>query len=157
VAKARLDQSNTHVAQGGVAVVTAPDDTVADHVRDTLTAGAGLSDGDAAEVLCSGGPAAVSRLIERGVRFDLEEGELALGLEAAHSHERILHAGGDATGAAIATALIDRLAGSGIAVREDTTVTDVLVEDGRAAGVRLLDGEVVAADAVVLATGGAGQ
>ncbi|MET1132748.1 MAG: L-aspartate oxidase [Aeromicrobium sp.] len=157
VAKARLDHSNTAVAQGGVAVVTSPDDTVASHVADTCVAGAGLCAEDAVEVLCADGPEAVAALIRRGVPFDREGGKLALGLEAAHSHERILHSGGDATGAAIASALIARLAGTGITVRENTTVVDVVVEAGLATGVRLLDGEVLTADAVVLATGGAGQ
>ncbi|WP_286929091.1 MULTISPECIES: L-aspartate oxidase [Aeromicrobium] len=157
VAKARLDQSNTAVAQGGVAVVTSPEDTVASHVADTLVAGAGLCEEDAVEVLCADGPSAVAALIRRGVPFDRAGGKLALGLEAAHSHERILHSGGDATGAAIASALIARLADSPVAVRENATVVDVVVESGRATGVRLLGGEFLAADAVVLATGGAGQ
>ncbi|MFS0886692.1 L-aspartate oxidase [Aeromicrobium sp. 179-A 4D2 NHS] len=157
VAKARLGVSNTRVAQGGVAVVTAAHDSVQSHVRDTLVAGAELSEPGAVEALCGDGPGAVAALIDRGVRFDRHEGELARGLEAAHSHARILHAGGDATGAAIADALIARLRSSEVAVREDTTVVDVLVRDGRAVGVRQLDGEELAADAVVLATGGAGQ
>src|SRR5690606_13304939 len=79
------------------------------------------------------------------------------GLEAAHSHARILHAGGDATGAGIAYALIDRLHQSAVDVHERTTVTDLVVEDDRCVGVRLLDGTELRADAVVLATGGAGQ
>ena len=157
VAKARLDQSNTAVAQGGVAVVTSPEDSIASHVADTLVAGAGLCAEDAVEVLCADGPGAVGALIRRGVPFDRVGGKLALGLEAAHSHERILHSGGDATGAAIASALIARLVDSGIRVRENTTVVDVVVESGRVTGVRLLGGEVLTADAVVLATGGAGQ
>ena len=185
VTKAALDQSNTWYAQGGVAVVTADDDTVASHVADTLAAGAGLSDDDAVEVLCAEGPDAVAHLVERGVLFDVHDGHLALGLEAAHSHERILHAGGDATGAAIAAALIARLRESGVRVLEDAMTVDLLVEvpstgsgsgsgsgsgdplaepveaapaDGRrVVGVRLLDGTELRADAVVLATGGAGQ
>lgn len=157
VAKARLDQSNTAVAQGGVAVVSSPEDTVASHVADTLAAGAGLCDVDAVEVLCAQGPSAVAALIRRGVPFDREGERLALGLEAAHSHERIVHSGGDATGAAIAAGLIAGLRASGITVRENTTVIDVIVESGRATGVRLLGGEELMADAVVLATGGAGQ
>lgn len=164
--KSDLGQSNTRYAQGGVAVVmTAPlfvgsppgGDTVASHVQDTLIAGAGLSDADTVEVLCSEGPEAIRELIERGVQFDRHGGELAHGLEAAHSHARILHAGGDATGAGIAYALIDRLRESPVEIRERTTVVDLLLEDGRCVGVRLLDGEIVPGDAVVLATGGAGQ
>lgn len=155
--KAHLDQSNTFYAQGGVAVVTSPDDTVASHVADTLAAGAGLSDDEAVEVLCAEGPDAVAHLIERGVLFDVHGGQLARGLEAAHSHERILHAGGDATGAAIALALIERLRASDVTIRENTTVTDLVVRDGRVCGVRVLDRDDLTCDAVVLATGGAGQ
>ncbi|MFT4298526.1 MAG: L-aspartate oxidase [Aeromicrobium sp.] len=157
VTKSTLDQSNTWYAQGGVAVVTSADDTVASHVADTLVAGAGLSEDEAARVLCAEGPEAVQHLIDRGVLFDVHDGELARGLEAAHSHQRILHAGGDATGAAIAAALIGRLRDSGVAVRENATVADLVVEHGRVVGVTLLDGRRIDADAVVLATGGAGQ
>lgn len=157
ITKALLDQSNTFHAQGGVAVVTAPDDTVASHVEDTLAAGAGLSDDEAVEVLCAEGPEAVAGLIRRGVLFDVHDGQLARGLEAAHSHQRILHAGGDATGAAIARALIDRVRASGVEVMENTTVVDLVTEHGRVVGLRLLDGRELGADAVVLATGGAGQ
>ena len=167
--KSDLAQSNTRYAQGGVAVVMTTDDTVAEHVQDTLVAGAGLSDEDAVEVLCSEGPDAVRELIERGVEFDSKNGELAHGLEAAHSHARILHAGGDATGAGIAYALIDRLRESDVDIRERTTVVDLVVQHGGGAGpwaadghgecvgVRLLDGTELRADAVILATGGAGQ
>jgi len=155
--KATLESSNTWFAQGGVAVVTSSDDTVASHVADTLAAGAGLSDDEAVEVLCAEGPEAVQHLIDRGVLFDVHDGVLARGLEAAHSHERILHAGGDATGAAIAAALITRLRQSSVTVRENTTAVDLVVEGGRVVGVELLGGERVEADAVVLATGGAGQ
>jgi L-aspartate oxidase len=162
ITKSDLAQSNTRYAQGGVAVVMTSDDTVAEHVQDTLVAGAGLSDEDTVEVLCSEGPEAIRELIDRGVQFDRhgtgpDGGELAHGLEAAHSHARILHAGGDATGAGIAYALIDRLRESTAEVHERTTVVDLIVEDGRCTGVRLLDGTELRADSVVLATGGAGQ
>lgn len=156
--KADASESNTRYAQGGVAVVTSAEDTPTSHVADTLLAGAGLSDVAAATVLCEGGPAAVRELADRGVDFDTTaDGALALGLEAAHAHPRILHVHGDATGAAIATALVRRVTAAGIDLRVRTTVTDVVVEGGRAVGVRLLDGTEIAADAVVLATGGAGQ
>lgn len=166
LSKADLAQSNTRYAQGGVAVVIddmtdpgAPDlgDTVASHVADTLVAGAGIGDPDTIGILCAGGPAAMDELIARGVPFDRHDGELSHGLEAAHAHPRILHAGGDATGAAIAYALIERLRASDVTVREQTTVVDLVVESGRCVGVELLGGEVLRADAVVLATGGAGQ
>jgi L-aspartate oxidase len=155
--KSDLAQSNTRYAQGGVAVVTTEDDSVESHVADTLIAGAGLSDEDTVRVLCAEGPEAIDELIDRGVKFDQVDGHLAHGLEAAHSHARILHAGGDATGAGIAYALIDRLRASAVVVRESTTAVDLVVEDGAAVGVTLLDGEVLRADAIILATGGAGQ
>ncbi len=155
--KSDLAQSNTRYAQGGVAVVMTSDDTVAEHVQDTLIAGAGLSDEDTVEVLCSEGPQAIRELIERGVQFDRHGDELAHGLEAAHSHARILHAGGDATGAGIAYALIDRLRESNVEVHERTTVVDLVLEGGRCVGIRLLDGSELRGDAIVLATGGAGQ
>ncbi|KAA1397952.1 L-aspartate oxidase [Aeromicrobium ginsengisoli] len=164
--KADLAQSNTRYAQGGVAVVIdamsdpgAPHlgDTIESHVGDTLVAGAGLSDEDTVRILCAEGPEAIDELIARGVPFDRHDGELSHGLEAAHTYARILHAGGDATGAGIAYALIDRLRESTVTIRERTTVVDVIVEAGQAVGVRLLDGEDVRADSVILATGGAGQ
>ena len=155
--KSDLAQSNTRYAQGGVAVVMTSDDTVAEHVQDTLIAGAGLSDAETVEVLCSEGPAAIREMIERGVQFDRHGSELAHGLEAAHSHARILHAGGDATGAGIAYALIDRLRESRAVVHERTTVVDLVLQDGTCVGVRLLDGTELRGEAVVLATGGAGQ
>ena len=155
--KSDLAQSNTRYAQGGVAVVMTSDDTVAEHVQDTLIAGAGLSDEDTVAVLCSEGPEAIRELIERGVQFDRHGDELAHGLEAAHSHARILHAGGDATGAGIAYALIDRLRESKVVVHERTTVVDLVLEGGRCVGIRLLDGSELRGDAIVLATGGAGQ
>jgi L-aspartate oxidase len=171
VTKADLAQSNTRYAQGGVAVVIddmadpgAPKlgDTVASHVADTLVAGAGLSDADTVGILCAEGPGAMDTLIARGVPFDRHDGELSHGLEAAHAHARILHAGGDATGAAIAYALIDRIRESAVTVREQATVVDLVLDSTgagapRCVGVRLLGGEELRADAIILATGGAGQ
>ncbi|KQP25490.1 L-aspartate oxidase [Aeromicrobium sp. Leaf272] len=157
VTKAALGTSNTAWAQGGVAVVTDAGDSVASHVADTLAAGAGLSDDDAVQVLCADGPEAVAGLMRRGVLFDVDAGDLARGLEAAHSHARILHAGGDATGAAISEALVARVRAAGIEVREHTLAVDLQLTQGRVCGLRLLDGTVLPADAVVLATGGAGQ
>ena len=163
VSKAQLAMSNTRFAQGGVAVVLSDEDSVAEHVADTLVAGAGLSDPDTVGILCFEGPAAIRDMMTRGVEFDGPGGAPSMGLEAAHSHARILHAGGDATGAGIAHALIERLRAGAAVVRERTTVVDLIVEHGRCVGVTLLapggagDGEELLADAVILATGGAGQ
>ena len=163
VTKAAATVSNTSKAQGGIAAVTSADDQVSLHVQDTLTAGAGWSDPAAAEVLCAEGPARIADLIEAGVRFDrADDGVLARGLEAAHSRARVLHAGGDATGAAIAGGLLAAAARAGVRVRERVLVTELLHAGGRVVGAQLTDlttGAVEShrSDAVVLATGGAGQ
>jgi L-aspartate oxidase len=160
VTKGALAESSTRAAQGGIAAVTAPGDSVALHVEDTLTAGAGLAVRSAVEVLCAEGPEAVAVLQEWGVGFDREGGELARGLEGAHSRPRILHAGGDATGAAIEAALVAAVRASSVEVREHAALVDLVREGGSVTGADVLhDGvlERLAADAVVLATGGAGQ
>lgn len=174
--KAELTDSATRWAQGGLAavLVAAPKpaghtsgDDVAAHVADTLTAGAGLSEKKVAQIVCSDGAAVMDALIAAGTAFDLDDaGELAPGLEAAHSAPRIYHAAGDATGRAIAIALAARAREHArIDVREHALVSALLLGErssgsgaGRAVtGVRLLGGEELHADAVVLATGGAGQ
>jgi len=163
VTKDVLEHANTRYAQGGIAGVMFDDDSAAAHERDTLVAGAGLSDADAVRVLVEEGPARIRELIARGVEFDRgADGTLVKGLEAAHSYPRVLHAGGDATGSAIEKALVGRLRVSGVDVLEHAFLVDVLLDgDGRARGVDLLvDDErrvSLDADAVVLATGGAGQ
>jgi len=161
VTKARLAESNTRYAQGGIAAVMFEDDTVAGHIRDTLEAGAGLCDREAVEVLCKEGPARIRDLIAIGVAFDQKNGRFAQGLEGAHSYPRVLHAGGDATGLAIETALIHAIREAPITVLEHTFACELLMRDGRAAGLQVLDesGAVrtLNADAVILASGGAGN
>lgn len=156
VTKTELAESNTRYAQGGIAAAMFPDDTVALHIADTLRAGAGLCSPSAVEVLCTEGPDAIRALLNWGVGFDRDADGLAHGLEAAHSRARILHAGGDATGAAIETALVEVARATAVDVREGVVLTDLLVENGRVVGIDTLTGEI-RADAVVLATGGAGQ
>lgn len=167
VTKGSLGDGCTGLAQGGVAGVYGRGDSPAHHASDTIAAGAGLSDPEAVEVLVSDGAARIAELIARGVAFDRSpEGELLLGREAAHSHARIVHAGGDATGSAISLALIACVRRSGIAVVEHAFLLDLVRgthADGTAApvrGIRILIDDVVTeidAEAVILATGGAGQ
>ncbi|MCU1444726.1 L-aspartate oxidase [Cryobacterium sp.] len=170
VTKAALSDSNTRYAQGGIAAALFPDDSTDAHILDTLRAGAGLCDPAAVTVLCEEGPARVRDLIRFGVDFDRDESGITRGLEAAHSRSRVLHAGGDATGFAIETALVatvqeraDRAhahGGDQITIHDHTMLVDLVVDDGRVTGATLLgpDGarHTVAADAVILATGGAG-
>jgi L-aspartate oxidase len=161
VTKAELAESNTKYAQGGVAAVMFPDDSIRSHIEDTLLAGAGLNSRRAVEVLCSEGPPRVRDLIRLGVEFDLEHGELARGREAAHSSARILHAGGDATGAAIEAALVSAIRESDVRILEHSFVSDLVLIDGRVVGVDVLDAIGAShrfeADSVILASGGAGQ
>lgn len=171
VTKDVLEHANTRFAQGGIAGVMFDDDQVEDHIRDTLVAGAGLSDPEAVRVLAEEGPARIRELVALGVAFDRDsDGSYVKGLEAAHSYPRILHSGGDATGTAIEKALVARLRASDVRVIEHAFLVDLVVQGGRVTGVDLLIDdhadasppatgrrEVVEADAVVLATGGAGE
>jgi L-aspartate oxidase len=161
VTKARLEDSNTRFAQGGIAAAMFPDDSVAEHVEDTLRAGAGLCDPEAVKILCSEGPASIRDLIRLGVVFDQEEGQFARGLEAAHSRPRVLHAGGDSTGLSIELALARAVRQAGVSLREHTFARDLQLRHGRVQGIEVIDpdGErcLIEADAVILASGGAGQ
>ncbi|WP_411722210.1 L-aspartate oxidase [Mycetocola sp.] len=161
VTKSALGQSNTRYAQGGIAGVMFAEDSVEAHVADTLAAGAGLCDEKAVRVLCAEGPDRIRELVALGVDFDRTDGEFARGREAAHSYPRVLHAGGDATGARIEAALVARIRESAAEILEDTFLVDLVVENGRVAGalLRFPNGteRIILADAVVLATGGAGQ
>ncbi|QYM65486.1 L-aspartate oxidase [Microbacterium sp. Se5.02b] len=161
VTKGRLGDGCTGLAQGGVAGVYGPEDSMQQHADDTIEAGAGLSDPEAVRVLVEDGASRIAELIARGVAFDrTPSGRLQLGREAAHSHARIVHAGGDATGAAIAAALVAAVRGTSIAIVERALLTDLVLTDGTARGVRLLIGTAhtaLPADAVILATGGAGH
>ena len=160
VTKSNLAESNTHYAQGGIAAVTADDDSIAEHVADTISAGADYCYEPAVQVLCKEGPERINDLIRFGVDFDKQGAKYALGLEAAHSHARILHAGGDTTGADISRALVETLRATATKIHEYTFVVDFEVKNGAITGVHLLDASgkhFVEADAVILASGGAGQ
>ena len=164
VSKRRLGEGGASPwAQGGVAVALAAGDSPARHAADTIAAAAGLADRAAVTLLTERGPARVEALRALGARFDVGPGgELAFGREAAHSASRILHAGGDATGAEMVRALTAAVRRAGwIEVVEESFAEDLLVEGGRVVGVLLRDaaGEprLLAAGAVVLATGGIGQ
>lgn len=162
VTKEALGESNTHYAQGGIAVAMSGDEDVALHLEDTVNAGDGLVDRETAQVLVEEGPLRVEELLRWGTGFDRENGRLMLTREGAHSRNRILHANGDATGAEIGRSLLAHArAQKNITLLEWTTTVDLIVEDGPVVGAILLDssGEMVSirARAVLLASGGAGQ
>ncbi|MCX3058420.1 L-aspartate oxidase [Streptomyces beihaiensis] len=167
VTKARLDDGSTRWAQGGIAAALDEGDTPEQHLDDTLVAGVGLCDENAVRTLVTEGPGAVRRLIDTGAHFDAaEDGALQLTREGGHHRHRIIHAGGDATGAEVSRALVEAARARGIETIENALVLDLLTDaDGHTAGVTLhVMGEgqhdgvgAVLAPAVVLATGGMGQ
>jgi L-aspartate oxidase len=167
--KGTLGEGATRYAQGGIAAVTPaglagpPDDSAGSHLDDTLAAGAGLCDPAAVKVLVEEADVAVAHLRRLGVRFDQAgAGLLARTLEGGHSRPRILHAGGDATGAEIERALVAAAREAGVRVAEHAFLVDlVTATDGAVGGALLAEGgrelSLVRAGAVVLASGGAGQ
>lgn len=185
ITKAELGESNSRYAQGGISAVLpeavgnvsvelglarrSPGDSVAAHIQDTMIAGAQINDVAAVRQICEAAAGVIADLVAHGVRFDTvqdENGEhWALGLEAAHSYPRILHSGGDSTGAGIVDALkavVRALAEAGkLKLEEHTEVVELITERGRVSGLKVLadDGEQreIPADAVILATGGGGQ
>lgn len=165
--KSSLSQSNTRYAQGGIAAALFPDDSVDSHIDDTLAAGAGLCNEEAVRVLCTEGPQRVRELIAIGVSFDrTDDGVLARGMEAAHSAARVIHSGGDATGAEVQRGLEAAVLAADITVQENTFLTNLIAEENSVKGATFLTTggathEVtthnVFASAVIIASGGAGQ
>lgn len=168
--KGQLGESNTRYAQGGLAVALGADDSPELHLQDTLAAGAGLCSEEAVRILVEQAPAAVQWLIGMGVQFDRAQpgsdghatpDGLLLGREGAHCRWRVLHAGGDATGAEIERALMMALrTRSSITVFEETFVSNLLLRDGVCVGIEAInrDGETftLEASATIVASGGAG-
>ncbi len=162
VTKGSIEECNTRFAQGGIAAAVGAGDSAELHFKDTMAAGAGLSDESMVRILADEAALRIRDLIEFGVPFDTVEGEVALTLEAAHSVPRILHAGGDATGRYIEETLSARVRWAKITVVEHCLATKIIVEDGRAAGLDTLSTvtgkrESFACRHLIVASGGAGQ
>jgi L-aspartate oxidase len=160
LSKERKPRSASRWAQGGIAAVTAADDSFASHIEDTLQAGAGLCNRDAVELLVHQAPACVQRLLNLGMAFDRNGPGLSTTLEAAHSHRRVLHAQ-DRTGGALVDALEREVRQRpGLLQRQSVVVLQLRIEAGRCQGLQLLaDGVIgwISCRAVVLATGGGGH
>src|SRR5438874_2336419 len=162
VTKDSIQQSNSTYAQGGIAGVLSPEDRFENHIEDTLTAGGGLCDRAVVELVVREAPAQISDLIRWGTHFDEEEGgQLALTREGGHSHRRIVHALGDATGHEVMRAIIAKARqAANITLWDDTFTIDLLTHEGRCAGAVLAraNGERVPvwARQTILASGGAG-
>jgi len=162
ITKGDIEDCNTRYAQGGIAAPIGLNDTPALHFNDTIKAGDGLSDPEAARILTDEAPDRISDLVRLGVPFDTVNGSIALTREAAHSVPRVLHAGGDATGAHIERTLSNRVREKKIKVLENCLVTDILIDGGKVTGARTIDLRTSSAlefgcKYMILATGGAGH
>ena len=162
ITKGGIDDCNTKHAQGGIAAPIGLNDSPELHFKDTMKAGDGLCDPEAVKILADEAPDRISDLVRLGVPFDTVNGAIALTMEAAHSVPRILHAGGDATGAHIEATLSTRVREFKIKVLEYCLVTDIVVENGIARSIKGLDlrndsNLEFACNNIILATGGAGH
>lgn len=160
--KGSIDECNTQHAQGGIAAAIGPYDSPELHLHDTLAAGAGLSSPAAAQILTEEGADRITDLIRYGVPFDTSRGQVALAKEGAHSVARVLHAGGDATGAKIELTLSQLVRSSGVRLLEHHLVTEILLRNQSVRGVAALDSRSsqvaeFGCHFLILATGGAGQ
>jgi L-aspartate oxidase len=162
LAKKEITESATQYAQGGIAAALSDEDEIGLHLQDTLNAGDGLCNTDAARALVEEGPARIEELIAWGTEFDRSGSKLAFTREGAHSRNRVLHAQGDSTGREIGRALyLKASAIKNVTIREFELATGICVADGEVRGLNVINekGERhdIHASAVLLATGGLGQ
>jgi L-aspartate oxidase len=162
VTKDDLQSSSSQWAQGGIAGVVDPEDRFDNHVADTLTAGCGLCHDDVVDAVIREAPGRIAELIAWGTRFDERDGALALGREGGHSHHRIVHALGDATGREVMRAVIEQTRKlDNLAVWPETFTIDLVTHEGVCRGALVWNPRhgktFVWARRTILATGGAGQ
>ena len=162
VTKANIDESNSFLAQGGIAAVMTPDDNYVNHIDDTLKAGAGLCNVDAVRVLVEEGPENIRTLIDMQVPFDVNaDGDLQITREGGHRMRRIVHCGGDATGKET-TMQLGRIAlgRENLHFFFESYLIDILTEGDSVSGVLIHVGDdykVLRSNNVIIATGGVGQ
>ncbi|MFO1094822.1 MAG: L-aspartate oxidase [Planctomycetaceae bacterium] len=162
VTKDKVQVSNSAWAQGGIAGALDPEDTTRSHAEDTMIAGAGLCNRAVVDEVVNAAPELIRELVSYGARFDDHDGALALTLEGGHSHRRVAHALGDATGAEVMRALIARVRSEqSIDVWEQTFTIDLLTHEGVCRGALVWNAShgktFVWAKQTILATGGAGR
>lgn len=160
--KDKLEESNSSYAQGGIASVWDPEDRFDNHVQDTLVAGGGLCDAATVDMVVREAPKRVAELIDWGTQFDQLDGQLVLGREGGHSHQRIIHALGDATGKEIMRAMMAHTRQrSHIEVCEEAYTIDLLTHEGRCCGavvsIQNRPPVLVWSKETILCTGGCGQ
>jgi L-aspartate oxidase len=162
ITKGSIEDCNTQFAQGGIAAAIGKDDSPKLHFKDTIFAGAGLSNEEAVKILADEAPDRIAELVRIGVPFDTLYGEIALTREAAHSRPRVVHAGGDATGLHIEVTLSKEIREQKVRFLEHSLATQILVNQGVVEGVKVFDChsgsiEEFSCRNLILATGGAGQ
>lgn len=162
LAKSEIQQSNTFYAQGGIASVLEKEDSIESHVTDTLTAGCGLCDPKVVDWVISRGPQQIEQLRQWATPFDMREGQVATGKEGGHSHNRIAHALGDATGKAMVNSILEMIKReSNIKLFDHCYSIDLLTEEGSCYGVVCRHPhygyQCIWARRTILATGGAGR
>ncbi len=162
LAKQELSESATQYAQGGIAVALSDEDEISLHLQDTINAGDGIVNVNAARVLVEEGPERIQELIDWGTKFDRNGIKLTFAREAAHSRSRVLHANGDSTGREIGRALYAKTSTlKNITVSEFEFTTGLQMDSNGVCGIELISAKggphVVRSSAVLLATGGAGQ
>jgi len=160
VTKSSVKMSSSYRAQGGIAAVTSPEDHTSFHIADTLTAGEHHHENKFVDVLINDGMTIIQQLLLEGLPIDRQEnGEPALGLEGAHSHQRIIHAGGDRTGQVLIDYLLQHLS-SNVHINSNEMAYDLLLNtDGACIGVLTKSEKEIKryfAHHVILASGGAG-
>lgn len=161
VNKGKVTQSNSAYAQGGIAGVLDPLDDISNHIEDTLAAGKDLCNQELVEYVCSEAPGHIQELIDYGTDFDKRDGKLALTKEGGHSHRRVAHALGDATGKELMRALVEAVnSRPSIQTWTKTPTLDLVTENGKCRGAiiwnRYHGKTLIWAKQVILATGGAG-
>ena len=162
-AKAALADSNTWHAQGGIASVLDKSDSFESHIADTLATGCGINDKEIVELVVRQGPELIRQLLEWGTEFDKADGHIDVGLEGGHSHPRIIHGHGDATGRAIAESLIRKVRSNhNIKVIENFFTIDLITNGageciGAIGNTARTGTQIIWAADTILATGGAGQ
>lgn len=160
ITKEKRKNANSMMAQGGIAAVIDSTDTLESHITDTIIAGNGINNPEIVELVVSKGSNILKELIDKGVPFDRKpNGELSLGLEGAHSHNRIAHIGGDTTGFAITNYYYENVKDK-IILHEDESLVDLILENGECVGVVTKNDEGILkkyyASAVILSSGGIG-
>ena len=160
--KERMETSSSSLAQGGIAAVTEKDDHFLYHYADTMGAGAGLCDEGAVRLIVEEGPNEIGVMLSLGTRFDLDSnGHLMTTREGGHGMNRILHAGGDATGFEMVRALKQTIkTKKSVTIYENAFVTDVLTQDNQVTGLTVYEGgrwHLYRTRFVIIATGGLGQ